>query len=87
MKINKIKDEPQDKYFDFSIANESGFYMVIIGRDSPQGGFIGTDDLRNGKANINVFFIEGKDVYLKLIKDTANLTGAEYSLAITYDKK
>lgn len=65
-----------------TFANSEGFYMIA--KDT-----IGTDDLRNGKVNINLFLMEplyaDHAMYLKLIK-AGNPTGAEYALEIGYKK-
>lgn len=65
---------------DHALAVKPVFYMLVIGEDETLGGTIGTDDMRNGKANVNVFSLEGaKDIYLKM-----TTSGNDYFLEVGY---
>ena len=64
---------------DYALAVDKHFYMVVIG--SNPGGTIGTDDMRNGKANVNIFSLEGaQGVYLRIIESG----GTKRSLEVGY---
>lgn len=76
LRTSSIKD-------DHTLAVVPAFYMVIIGESKNEyDDTIGTDDMRNGMANINVFSLEGENnIYLKLVKN-----GDKYNLEVGYEK-
>jgi hypothetical protein len=83
----RIKQIPSEEDTIKFTKNAPQFYMVL--KDT-----IGTDDMRNGKVNVNILSIENISAennhgyaYLKLIENgpgTPTQTGAEYDLEVGY---
>jgi len=88
-RINSVIDygvqtlRTSDVELDYTLAVKPAFYMVIIGESKDASDdTIGTDDMRNGMANVNIFSLEGENgVYLKLVK-----TIDKYNLEVGYEK-
>lgn len=88
IEVETQKGINQDDWFKQTIARNSSFYALINGEDNAQPNqpenTIGTDDMRNGKANVNVFSLEGENsVYLNLMKEVVDGV-TKYNLEVGY---